>query len=246
MVRGQAPPAFGWLHLPEGGGSRGGVVICPPLGREYLLGHFALRLLAEALAEAGFSALRFDYDGTGDSAGVNRDPGRVEAWLGTVRSATARIRAEGVEDVSVVGVRFGAVLASSVASSDGHVDQLVLWDPCSSGREFLKQEQAMVVIRQRQAGMSGVDSDGAVETPGIVYDAETAADMRALAISDCPRPLARRVLVLLRPDRPRNPKLLDRSLGAESVSCGEATGQAELLDRGSPFQELPTRPCTTS
>ena len=80
-------PLLGWFHSPPGGRARGGVVVCPPIGRDYLQAHYALRMLAETLAELGMCVLRFDYDGTGDSAGDDSDPGRVASWMASVRSA---------------------------------------------------------------------------------------------------------------------------------------------------------------
>ena len=46
-----------------------GVVLCHPWGQEYLHAHRSLRKLGDLLAAAGFDVLRFDYFGTGDSAG---------------------------------------------------------------------------------------------------------------------------------------------------------------------------------
>ena len=77
-------PSFGWLHVPDDGTARAGVVLCPPLGYEYVCAHRTIRHLAEALAAAGFCVLRVDYDGTGDSSGDHDDPRRVRAWIETV------------------------------------------------------------------------------------------------------------------------------------------------------------------
>ena len=65
-----------WLTAPGGGASSVGVVIVPPIGYEYWSSHRTLRTLAERLAEQGCSRLRFDFDGTGDSAGDQWDPAR--------------------------------------------------------------------------------------------------------------------------------------------------------------------------
>jgi alpha/beta superfamily hydrolase len=70
----------GWLHRGVGPSSSG-VVICNPFGFEVICAHRTLRHLADSLAGAGLPTLRFDYDGTGDSAGDDRDPKRLEAWI---------------------------------------------------------------------------------------------------------------------------------------------------------------------
>ena len=57
------------------------------MGEEGRAAHRTFRRLAEELAEAGIVALRFDYDGTGDSAGLQDDPDRVAAWLASIEAA---------------------------------------------------------------------------------------------------------------------------------------------------------------
>ena len=48
---------------------RGHMLICAPLLQEGMRCHRSLWALAEALADAGVSSLRFDWFGSGDSAG---------------------------------------------------------------------------------------------------------------------------------------------------------------------------------
>src|ERR1700692_718420 len=58
---------FGWLH--PGNGDRG-VVLCNSFGHEYVWTHKGMRRLADELSARGIWVLRFDYRGTGDSAGA--------------------------------------------------------------------------------------------------------------------------------------------------------------------------------
>ena len=197
-------PAFGWFHSPEHGLARGGAVICPPLGFDYIHGHYALRLLAERLAAGGFCVLRFDYDGTGDSAGGTGDPGRLDAWTATVRRAISLVRETGVNEVCAVGMRLGAGLAAEAVATDSQIDQLVLWDPCS-GRSFLRERAGYKHHHPRKLrGLLrrlGGDS-------GHRLRRDTAREIEGISIEKCPLPLARRVLVLTRTDRPPNRPLL--------------------------------------
>ncbi len=73
-------PLYGVIHVPAGRRARGGVVICPPLGKEHVDTYRGLKLLAQELCERGFLVLRFDYHATGDSAGELGEvvPGLVE------------------------------------------------------------------------------------------------------------------------------------------------------------------------
>lgn len=226
-------PAFGWFHKPAGNKCRGGAVICPPLGQEYIDTHYGLRLLAERLAQEGLCSVRFDYDGTGDSAGDAGDPDRVSSWLGTVKQAVEVLRVAGVANVCLVGMRLGAALAASAASSTGDVDQLVLWDPCS-GRQFLRQQKG---LRTMKFGPAGAAAEGSAELLGLRFGPETVKAVNDLSATNGQVPLARRALVLVRGDRPSDPSLQIAPLGLELTERDEAVGQQAFMDQYP--QELP-------
>ena len=80
---------FGWLHRPTDADAAGAVLLCPPLGYEYICAYRVYRLLAERLADEGFVVLRFDYHGTGDATGDSRDPDRVGAYVRTASAMRA-------------------------------------------------------------------------------------------------------------------------------------------------------------
>ena len=93
-----------WLTRPTDGVGEVGVVIVPPVGYEYWSSHRSLRTLAERLAQNGCLALRFDFDGTGDSAGDQWDPARLEAWQRNIGQAAAVVRGWGVTTLVVIGL----------------------------------------------------------------------------------------------------------------------------------------------
>ena len=80
-----------------------GVLIVPPVGYEYWSSYRTLRTLAERLAENGCLALRFDFDGTGDSAGDQWDPARPGGLAGDIGQAADALRGWGVTRLVVVG-----------------------------------------------------------------------------------------------------------------------------------------------
>ena len=219
-------PLFGWLHLPEGGEAHGAVLLCPTIGIEAVNARYAYMYLADRLAEAGLACFRFDYDGTGDSAGQQNDPDRVRAWLSSIQLAMELLRGLGTDRVGVVGMRMGAtLLAETFGSGPAVVDDLVLWDPCASGRSFLREQSALwaFALGKEAAG------DGSVETPGLVYDKDTVADMSPLAIANGDGPLAGRVLVLTRAGRNGDRRANER-LALPHTERAAITGQEELVD----------------
>jgi alpha-beta hydrolase superfamily lysophospholipase len=198
------------------------------MGEEGRAAHRTFRRLAEGLAEAGIVALRFDYDGTGDSAGLQNEPERVASWLASVEAARQYLVDLGAPDVAAVGMRLGATLAASHAAASTPFSSLACWDPCVSGRTFLREGEALYGFGERGVELP---DDGLRHTPGFQYDAQTAGDLRRLDLGKLAvdRRLADRVLLLTRTDRPVLPGLLTR-LEKEPLETGAADGQGQLLD----------------
>ena len=73
-------PLLGWLSTPREGVSSAGVLVLPAVGYSYWSSPRTMRVLAERLAAAGHTVLRFDYEGTGDSGGDQWDDDRVASW----------------------------------------------------------------------------------------------------------------------------------------------------------------------
>ena len=115
----------------------GTAVICPPYGWEYMRTHWALRQTARELVRRGWAVLRFDYRGTGDSAGAVDELTRLDDFVEDIEHAAAHIRSTGVPLV-LVGARLGAALAVQAASRATGAERLVLWDPVVSGRHHLE------------------------------------------------------------------------------------------------------------
>ncbi|MEO8076970.1 MAG: alpha/beta fold hydrolase [Acidobacteriota bacterium] len=135
---------LGLYHRPDGRARRHGVVICPPAPQEYMRTHMAMRRLAAILSRDGFHVLRFDYYGTGDSAGGSSD-GSLEEWQANIVSAIADLKdCSGVTKVSLVGLRLGAALAARAAVA---IANFVLWDPVIKGSAYLEELRA---IHQRR------------------------------------------------------------------------------------------------
>ncbi len=130
---------FGLYYAPQPSQEREqGVLICNPWGQEYIRAHRALSQLGLRLARQGFPTLRFDYFGTGDSAGTDHD-GTLEQWQTDVRTAIQELkRRSRADEVFLVGLRLGASLAALVASGRDDVKALVLWEPAVIGADYLQ------------------------------------------------------------------------------------------------------------
>lgn len=231
-------PLFARLHVPQDARARAGVVLCPPFGLERQDSGRALRALGEALASAGICCLQVDYDGTGDSYGWSDEPDRLGAWQASVLAAAEALRAGGAGYVCLAGMRLGATIAASVSAEAG-ADALVLWDPCESGRSYLREQSLLRSLYYEQRGLvpptaappgSGGDGDaaGGVEVLGATYGAVTARQLSELSITGSASPLAPRALALYRPGRRPGPERLG-SPAMANVEVDDAVGQDDLL-----------------
>jgi len=114
-------------------------VICPPLFFEYMHVHSALRNLAIRLSEGDQNVLRLDYRGTGDSFGDIEEFG-VSDWVDDIKLAVQEGRKiSGSDDVHLIAVRAGALLAARSMEALDCVRRLVLWDPVADGATYLQE-----------------------------------------------------------------------------------------------------------
>lgn len=159
---------FGIYKPPSGRAARvsRAVMICAPWGQEYLCAHRALRRLGDLISAAGHHVMRFDYFGTGDSAGDLRESS-LEDWRSDIALALEELReASGIDRASLIGLRLGASLAADVAARpEALADAVMLWDPIVSGQDYVASLQQIA---------SGAEVDG------FELSAPMAAEMRAI------------------------------------------------------------------
>jgi pimeloyl-ACP methyl ester carboxylesterase len=225
-------PLFGWLHRAGAPSSSLGLVVCNPFGYEAVCAHRSLRHFCEAAAAAGVAALRFDYDGTGDSAGDDREPARLAAWVKSVHHAIDELRrAAGVERVAVLGVRLGALVATLAASERDDVAGLVAIAPVVAGKAHLRELRALQMAMSRPPVPAHVVVEADVqEALGFVLTAETKGALSAVDLTKLERRPAPTVLLIERDDLPGNDAWPTR-LAAQGVTVDRRRlpGYAEMM-----------------
>ncbi len=114
------------------------VLLCSPLGQEAIRAHRLYRVLAERLALNGAAVLRFDYYGTGESAGEDSE-GELAGWTSDVLAASCELARRASCDRAIwIGVGLGATLAALATTRAANApERLVLCDPVMSGSEYL-------------------------------------------------------------------------------------------------------------
>lgn len=224
------PTLFGWYHTCDTAQPRDLVaVVCAPMGFEYTHSHRSLRHLCDQLALAGISALRFDYHGTGDSAGGEIEADRLTRWQQDVASATACAQAlSGRQRCCLIGVRIGATLAA-MTSPLLEPELLVLWNPVISGRQYIRELKAAATATNDNAD---TDDNSILESGGFLITADTEAEVRSLNLLDKPVAVKRGALVVARDDLSPNTDM-QTALGARGIATDQLAlpGYADMMAR---------------
>jgi pimeloyl-ACP methyl ester carboxylesterase len=191
---------FGLFHA-SAKPARKAVLLCPPWGQDQIRCHRLYRQLAQALATEGVAALRFDYYGTGDSAGGSVDMDWLRCLADTATAANELRARAGVDRVLAFGARLGGSIALASAEQ-ARFDGIVAWDPVLDGRAYVAHLDAMQSALYRDGQRFMVPRDAA----------DAAAQWLGFAISD----RFRQQLVDLHVERPTVPTLLLDSLSSDA------------------------------
>jgi len=215
---------FGVYHAPAVTcAGADGVLLCPPFGQEYIRTHRLYRQLATQLASRGHPCLRFDYYGSGDSAGDGADF-ELERCRLDLQAAASHLRERGsCARVHGFGARLGASLLMRDALALG-LDRLILWDPVVDGAGLVSRMDALqlVLIRDPERFRTPRESGLPVrEWCGFTVTARL-----------------REQLSQLRPDFPSLPTLLIESIADAAPTTPPPMGKRIALSQPTPWEDL--------
>ena len=193
--------------------------LCYPWGSEYVNAHRSMRHLATKLSQAGFHTLRFDYFGTGDSAGDLIDAD-LTGWEGDAESAIEGLKdIAGAPRVTLVGMRIGATVAARAAARlADEIEALVLWDPIVSGPEYLRS-------------LNIADTPGVAEIDGFPLSARMLREFQAIDLRADLAAAKRRTLVLVTERLASHPDL------ERDMPRAGAHAALEFIDARCPWRE---------
>lgn len=221
---------FGSYHasgtnVPE----RGAAVLCPPWGPEYIASHRVLRRLAVMLSESGYHVLRFDYYGTGDSAGMRED-GDMESWYADASAAVDELRdMSGATSVTVFGVRLGAHIAWKLALGRQDVDVVVLWDPVTDGSGYVQSlidAQSQIDRWWLTSGKrrpSDRPADGTMDLLGFPLTTDMRKTVEGITLAEYRQPTRARVFVFYSSPEPGEAELREAFASAGTNAVIETT-----------------------
>jgi pimeloyl-ACP methyl ester carboxylesterase len=188
------------------------VLLCYPGVQEYNTNHWAFRRLAANLTRQGYHVFRFDYFGTGDSAGSVAE-GHPDIWVENVgQAASELLDVSAARSLSLVGMRLGGALAFLATQGPPSVSDLVLWEPVVDGREYLHElerwhrSRSLLLLHAARARKSNTDLLGYPLPAELRRSLESIDLCRAC---NAERPRAGRVHVVAAEARPEYTRLCD-------------------------------------
>ncbi len=232
-----AQQLYAALHRPDGTQATRGVLLVPPLLYEQPRSRRFITEVASSFAANGIAALRFDFYGSGDSAGRS-DELSLSTMHEDLNHAVAALRSlTGVSRVTVVAWRAGALVAWDWLRHVTVVSEFVLWEPILDGREWLNSLVRADAIERcspdRYTGQRPLFADGSdgqlmgYPAPSVLRDAMVQLSVapvvptaslwlvdRADAIDDHARRVAASRSLILPDEAPRfgNGTRMDESL----------------------------------
>jgi len=224
-------PLFGCYHRPQRQPPRPcAIVLCHPLGDEYIRFFRALRQLAVQLAGAGFPVLRFDWYGSGDSSG-EAEEWRLSDWQADLCAAIAEARRRsGAPAIALAGLHLGATLAAAVAAAGQDIVAAVLWDAVLDGKAYLQELQDLHTSMLRRAHLLPEDPGRAIvcgpEILGFPMSPDLRADIAAIDLPGLPGSPAAHILLV-----ESNPQV---SQAAFAAHLRELSAGPELITAASP------------
>ncbi|MFO8082264.1 MAG: alpha/beta fold hydrolase [Armatimonadota bacterium] len=132
------------IHIPARAPGPG-VLMCHGLTGQRMEAHFLFVTAARALCAKGFNVLRFDFRGSGESAGRFRDM-TISGEIDDTLAALQVLRAERTVDrqrVALIGLSMGGLVAACAAARDGDVAALVLWSAAADMGELIRDRWQM-------------------------------------------------------------------------------------------------------
>lgn len=177
-------PLYGVYHGADNTSPDHGIILCAPLGQEYMRSHRAMRQLATMLSRLGVPVLRFDYHGTGDSAGELVDVTPTQ-WIEDINLAVDELKdTANVATVSIIGLRLGCLVATHACKDRKDVTRLILWDPVVSGAAYISELKTVIDEQPENKLSNFIAADGSLHFNGFAMSPAFQTDLQQLDLGD--------------------------------------------------------------
>lgn len=189
---------------------------------------------ARALVRKGFACLRFDFRGSGDSAGEFSEI-TVSSEIEDARTALAFVRSQDQIDrsrIGLVGMSLGGMIAALVLAEDSGIRAAALWCPVGDTVALIKRKGGMGGAGQ--VFMKGYFDMGGWPV-GRKFVAELAATRPVEAVRTCRAPV-----LLIHGEKDESVALSDAVAYHEALKAGPARHEFHVIrDADHTFNSLP-------
>lgn len=161
VFQNQGMQLIGMLHEPAGGGKKPGVLFLHGFTGNKLESHRLFVNAARAFAQAGYYALRFDFRGSGDSAGDFIEmtvAGEVSDALAAYNWFTANTAVDPTK-IALLGFSLGGCVAAHTVPQVEPV-ALVLWSAVADPLRVFTAAQSHAIMLERARTAGCVDLAG--------------------------------------------------------------------------------------
>jgi len=180
-----------------------GVVMCSPLFGELVQQHRMFHRIAQDLAGRGIPTVRFDWFGTGDSAG-DLDGASVERWSADLQVVIGWLRRQlRSEPLVVLGSGVGGTLASRAAAADPGIVGVALCQGVVDGGRYVDDLLELHCDELAPKFGGRPDPPGATELLGFAVPDHLIAQLRDLHLRAAVPRRDQPVLVVGSPDAVR-------------------------------------------
>jgi pimeloyl-ACP methyl ester carboxylesterase len=181
--------------------------------------------------------MRFDYYGTGDSAGESVE-GSLARWRDDIGDAIDECRRlTGRERVTLIGLRVGATLAAQAVAARDDVNHLVLYAPVTDAQSLLADWVDAQTAHDR---VHGRVSGGAVLSEVLGYPLTDAfrSELRNALVIPRPPTSLRRVLILGEPGADERTRGTATILASAGVAVTVESADVLAIWRREPMEAI--------
>ena len=137
---------------------RAGVVFVPAFAEEMNKSRHLVAQASRRLAAMGVGVLLIDLKGCGDSSGLFEEA-TWDDWRADIQLAVEFMQQRGHQDLTLWGMRLGALLAAQCAAELSQaVARCLLWQPVAQGDTHLTQFLRLRVANAMLSGTKGTES----------------------------------------------------------------------------------------
>lgn len=129
---------FGVIHRPLSPGKHPGILFCHGLAGHKTGKYRFYVQLAQQLTQLGFTVLRFDFRGSGDSEGEFEEV-TVDTQLSDAKKALQVLQQDPSVDPDVIGLfgrSFGGLIVTRLAQGNRSIKSIAMWAPVFSGYQW--------------------------------------------------------------------------------------------------------------